>query len=141
VALAESGFNPFAINVNHGAPLARPPSSVRQRLLEMDWQVVTVANSTPILTSDVPLIRYRGLKDDDGMWILPTAPDEFLVIFNHGDIDMVRSIEANLRDGVFIEAMNKYVVRHRIDYVYAADDSQRDVVRRYWAVSETPDAG
>jgi type IV secretion system protein VirB1 len=27
VALAESGFNPFAINVNHGAQLPRPPAS------------------------------------------------------------------------------------------------------------------
>lgn len=113
---------------------------IREQLMRMDWQVVTVANSEPILTSDVPLIRYRGLEHDDGMWILPTATDAFLVIFNHGQIDMARSIERNIRDGVFVEAMNRYVVQHKIDYVYGIDDSHLDFVKRYWAVTETPDA-
>lgn len=39
---------------------------IRAQLLSMDWQVVTLSNSVPLLTSDVPLIRYKGLKDDDG---------------------------------------------------------------------------
>lgn len=137
-ALDQPGFT------EHGATCLRElvlNKAVRERLVSMDWQVVTVSNSEPILTSDVPLIRYGGLTHDDGMWILPTSTTEFLVIFNHGQVDMVRSIEANIRDGVFVTAMNRYVVQHKIDYVYGVDDSQMDFVMRYWAVSETPDFG
>jgi hypothetical protein len=122
----------------HGALLLRRlvlHNAIRKQLLQMDWQVVRVTNSVPILTSDVPLIRYRGLRHDDGMWLLPISTDEFLVIFNHGLVDMVRSIELNIRDGVFVEAMNKYVVRHKIDYVYGVDDSQIDFVKRHWELT------
>lgn len=116
-------------------------SEIRKKLLQMDWQVVTVTNSEPILTSDAPLIRYRGLDHHDGLWLLPLSKFEFLAIFNkNGPIDMKRSIEANIRDKVFVEAMNKYVVRHKIDYVYASDDSQMPFVARYWMVSETHSA-
>jgi hypothetical protein len=110
--------------------------AIRRKLMTMDWQVVTVSNSVPILTSDAPLIRYKGLEHDDGLLILPLSAMEFLAIFNRGAIDMVRSIELNIRDGVFVPAMNKYVVQHKIDYVYAGDDSQMDFVARYWAVSD-----
>jgi Protein of unknown function (DUF4238) len=109
---------------------------IRKRLLTMDWQMVTVTNSVPILTSDAPLIRHRGMKHDDGMWILPISTNEFLVIFNRGLVDMVRSIELNIRDGVFVEAMNKYVIQNKIDYVYGVQEEQMDFVKRYWAVSE-----
>lgn len=111
-------------------------SKVRKRLSSMEWQVVSVTNSEPILTSDVPLIRHRGLEHDDGLWLLPLTSTEFLAIFNRGIIDMKRSIELNIRDRVFIEAMNKYVVSHKIDFVYAADDSQMTFVSSAWATSD-----
>jgi hypothetical protein len=124
----------------HGAACIRSlvfNEEIRRKLMTMDWQVVTVSNTEPILTSDAPLIRYKGLEHDDGLMLLPLSSTEFLAIFNRGAIDMVRSIELNIRDGVFVPAMNKYVVQHKIDYVYAVDDSQMDFVKRYWAVSET----
>jgi hypothetical protein len=34
--------------------------------------------------------------------------------------------------------MNKYVVEHRIDYVYGANDSLLPFVARYWGVSKAP---
>lgn len=124
----------------HGAATLRAivfNEEVRRKLMTMDWQVVTVSNSVPILTSDAPLIRYKGLAHDDGLMLLPLSSNEFLAIFNRGTIDMMRSIDVNIRDGVFVPAMNKYVVQHKIDYVYAIDDSQMDFVARYWAVSAT----
>lgn len=72
------------------------------------------------------------MAGDDGLMLLPLSRDEFLAIFNRGAIDMVRSIEANIRTGVFIEGINKYVVQHKIDYVYGVDDSQTAFVSRYW---------
>jgi hypothetical protein len=134
VALAQPGLT------EHGAAALRSivfNEDVRRKLMAMEWQVVTVSNSVPILTSDAPLIRYKGLAHDDGLMLLPLSSAEFLAIFNRGAIDMVRSIEMNIRDGVFVPAMNKYVVQHKIDYVYAIDDSQMDLVARYWAVSES----
>lgn len=107
---------------------------IRKRLMAMDWQLVSVRDGTPIITSDVPLVRYKGMRDPDGLWLLPLSPTEFLAIFNDGVIDMRRSIERNIADGVFIEAMNKYVVQHKIDYVYGVQPEQMDFVRRYWAV-------
>lgn len=124
----------------HGAACIRHVvfnEDVRRKLSIMDWQVVKVTNSVPILTSDVPLIRYRGLADDDGLMLLPLSGDEFLAIFNHGGIDMVRSIEANIRTGVFVEGINRYVVQHKIDYVYGVDDSQTEFVSRYWEARES----
>jgi len=119
----------------HGARCIRHVvfnEDVRRKLSLMDWQVVKVTNSVPILTSDAPLIRYRGLADDDGLMLLPLSGDAFLALFNRGAIDMVRSIEANIRMGVFVEGINKYVVQHKIDYVYGIDDRQMAFVSRYW---------
>ena len=59
----------------------------------MEWQVVTVpTTSDPILTSDVPIIVNRGLKDDDGCLILPLSTNEFFVAYNLGKIDMKKEI-------------------------------------------------
>lgn len=109
--------------------------SIREQLLTMDWQVVTLSNSTPLLTSDVPLITYKGLKHDDGCWILPLSGDEFFVAFNRGKIDMKSEINAAVQSGQFVESMNKFVVQHKINFVYGIDDSQKAFVARHWAVS------
>ncbi len=114
---------------------------IREQLLSMTWQVVGVADAEPILTSDVPIIRYKGLKDPDGLLILPLSPTEFFVAYNTNgidEIDMRVSIDRNIRDGVFIEAMNRYIVRHRYKYVYGKDASQLAYVARNWIVSEVP---
>jgi hypothetical protein len=34
--------------------------------------------------------------------------------------------------------MNKYVVEHRIDYVYGIDDSLMAFVAEHWGISEAP---
>ena len=109
--------------------------AIRTQLLSMDWQVVAITNGEPLLTSDVPLIRYKGLKEDDGILLLPISPKEFFVAFNHGSIDMMKSIDYNIQTGIFIDAINRYVVRSKIEFVYGVDDSQMRFVEQNWAVS------
>ncbi|MGH6847514.1 MAG: DUF4238 domain-containing protein [Methylocella sp.] len=113
--------------------------TVRDQLLKMEWQVVTVpTTSDPILTSDVPLIIKGGLKDDDGCLILPLSTNEFFVAYNLGKVDMKKEISESVATGRFVRAMNKYVVEHRIDYVYGVDDSLKAFVAQHWGISEAP---
>jgi len=107
-------------------------AAIRAHILTMDWQVVTVTNGASILTSDVPLITYKGLKEDDGLLILPLSSDEFFVAFNRGRHDMVRWINASIEHGKFIEEMNKHVIQNRIEFVYGADRSQLSLVATHW---------
>ncbi len=106
--------------------------AIRAQLLTMAWDVVTVTDSEPILTSDVPLILVKGLKDDDGCLILPLSPTEFFVAYNNGAIDMRQEMERSIQTGRFVPAMNKYVVQQKIEFVYAIDDSQAAFVARHW---------
>ncbi len=113
--------------------------AIREELLKMEWQVVTVpATSDPILTSDVPIIINSGLKDVDGCLILPLSTNEFFVAYNLGEIDMKKEISKSVATGKFVRSMNKYVVEHRIDYVYGVDDSLMEFVARHWGISEAP---
>jgi len=113
--------------------------AIRDEILKMEWQVVTVpTTSDSILTSDVPIIVNRGLKHDDGCLILPLSTNEFFVAYNLGKIDMKKKISESVASGRFVRAMNKYVVEHRIDYVYSVDDSLMAFVARYWGISEAP---
>jgi hypothetical protein len=113
--------------------------AVRAEILKMEWQVVTIsATSDPILTSDVPLIVYRGLREDDGCLILPLSTNEFFVAYNLGKIDMKKEISESVAAGRFVPAMNKYVIEHRIDCVYGIDDSLMAFVAKHWGISETP---
>lgn len=105
---------------------------IRRQLLEMNWQIVTVDNSEPILTSDSPVIRHKALKDDDGMLILPTSPTEFFVAFNENKIDMKNWITQSIQAGTFVAGINKYLVKQKIKYVYGIDDSHLDFVTRHW---------
>ncbi len=110
--------------------------AIRTQLLSMDWHVVTSTNSVPLLTSDAPLIRHKGLKEDDGALILPLSSCEFFVAFNQGKIDMTKSIDENIQSGHFVDAINRYVVQSKIEFVYGNDDSQKQFVARHWAISE-----
>lgn len=116
----------------YGAQILRALSTNKAivgQLLAMDWQVVTVTNGPmPLLTSDRPLIRYRGLKHDDGLLMLPLGPAEFFVAYNRGDVDMQARITESIEQGRFIEAMNEYVVRHAIRFVYGGDGNRLDFV-------------
>jgi len=113
--------------------------AIRDQILTMEWQVVTVPiTSDPILTSDVPLIVHGGLKNDHGCLILPLSTNEFFVAYNHGKIDMKKNVSESVATGRFVRSMNKYVVEHRIDYVYAIDDSLMPFVARHWGISEAP---
>jgi Protein of unknown function (DUF4238) len=113
--------------------------AIRDQIMRMEWQVVTVpTTSDPILTSDVPIIVSGALKDDDGCLILPLSSNEFFVAYNLGKIDMKKEISESVATGRFVRSMNKYVVEHRIDYVYGIDDSMMAFVARYWGISEAP---
>ena len=94
--------------------------------------------SDPILTSDVPIIVNSGLKHDDGCLILPLSTNEFFVAYNLGKVDMKKAISDSVATGRFVRAMNKYVVEHRIDYVYGVDDSLMAFVAQHWGISEAP---
>jgi Protein of unknown function (DUF4238) len=114
-------------------------NAVRAEILRMEWQLVTLpTGSDPILTSDVPLIVHRGLRDDDGCLILPLSTNEFFVAYNFGKIDMKKEISESVATGRFVRAMNKYVIEHRIDYVYGLDDSLMAFVAGHWGISEAP---
>lgn len=109
------------------------------QLLAMEWQVVTVPpTSDPVLTSDVPVIVYRGLKHEDGCLVFPLSTNEFFVAYNLGTVDMKKEISEAVATGEFVRGINKYVVEHRIEYVYGVDNSLRDFVAKHWAVSEAP---
>lgn len=110
--------------------------SILSQLLSMNWQVVTLSNVEPLLTSDCPVIQYKGLKEDDGLLMLPISPTEFFVAFNNGPIDMMGWITHSIQHGSFVEGMNKYVVQHKIDFVYGVDASQMEFVKRYWALAD-----
>jgi hypothetical protein len=110
---------------------------IREYLANMAWYVV-IDSPIPLLTSDNPVIRYKGLKDSDGLWMLPIGPNQFFVAFNRGEIDMQGWISHSISDGHFIESMNKYVVQHAIKYVYGIDDTQVDFVERYLPTEPLP---
>lgn len=113
--------------------------NIRTEILRMEWQVVTVpSTSDTILTSDVPIIVHGGLRDDDGCLILPLSANEFFVAYNLGKIDMKKRISESVAEGMFVRSMNKYVIEHRIDYVYGANDSLLPFVARHWGVSKAP---
>jgi hypothetical protein len=106
--------------------------ALRAQLMIMEWQVVELTNSVPVVTSDVPLIRYKGLVDDDGMMILPLSPRELFVAYNLRKIDMKAWIDASIRERRLVEGINQYAIEQTIDCVYADDDSQRDFIARHW---------
>ena len=113
--------------------------ALRDQLLTMEWQVVTAPPTNhSILTSDVPVIINSGLKNDDGCLILPLSANEFFVAYNLGGIDMKKVIGEAVADGSFIHAMNKYVIEHRIGWVYGRDDSLMAFVAEHWGVSQAP---
>lgn len=103
----------------------------------MNWELVTVCDApVPLLTSDYPVIRYKGLKDPDGLLMLPIGPQEFFVELNCGRIDMKACISDSIRLGHFIESMNEYVVQHAVSYVYGSDDTQIDFVARHFPTDQ-----
>lgn len=104
---------------------------ILDRLLAMDWQVVTVGDPPVwLLTSDRPVIRHRGLAHGDGLMMLPLGPYRFFVAFNAGPQDMRSWIEDSIVHGRFMQAMNEYVVRSADRFVYGFDDVESDQVER-----------
>ena len=51
---------------------------------------------------------------------------------------MRKAISELVATGQFVRSMNKYVIEHRIDYVYGINDSLMEFVGRYWAISKAP---
>lgn len=112
-------------------------AEIMKYLIGMDWQLVTRPDSsTPLLTSDNPVIRYKGLEHPDGLLMLPLGPNKFFVAFNQGEIDMQKCISQS--GGHFIESMNQYVVQNAIKYVYGVDDTQLAFVERFLPTEPLP---
>jgi len=106
--------------------------TIVDHLIAMKWSVVSLSNNpVPLLTSDNPVIRYKGLRDGDGLLMLPLSPREFFVAFNQGGVDMQEWISDSISYGRFVQAMNEYVVRNAIHYVYGHDDAQLEFVERF----------
>jgi Protein of unknown function (DUF4238) len=94
VALEQRGMTELAAQ---GLRYQVENKSIREEILKMDWQVVTVpATSDPLLTSDVPIIINGALKDDDSCLILPLSTNEFFVAYNLGKIDMKKAISESV---------------------------------------------
>lgn len=105
----------------------------------MEWQIVTLENVPgPLLTSDRPLIRFKGLKHDDGLLMLPLGPKEFFVAFNNGRIDMKTWIDESIRFGNFIDSMNKYVVQRAIRLVCSVDNIQTAFIAGHFPDAPLP---
>lgn len=106
--------------------------AIRRQLLSMAWHVVDIADpQVELMTSDCPLIRFKGLKDPDGLLMLPLGPRSFFVAHNAGQLDMQKEIHRSIIEGRFMEAMNDYVVQSAYRFAYAIDESGRPVVERY----------
>ena len=105
--------------------------AVRGQLLAMNWQVVAISDAPlSLLTSDRPVIRFKGLKEPDGLLMLPLGPNSFFVAYNNGPLDMRREIHESIVHGRFLEAMNEYVVGSAVRHAYGFDDSQLSLVER-----------
>lgn len=110
---------------------------IGKHIVGMDWHMVTrPGSSVPLLTSDNPVIRYKGLEAPDGLLILPLGPNKFFVAFNRGEIDMREWI--GLSGDHFIESMNQCVVQNAIKYVYGSDDTQLAFVERFLPTEPQP---
>lgn len=106
--------------------------AVRRQLLAMNWQVVTIGDApVPLLTSDRPVIRFKGLKEANGLLMLPLGPSSFFVAYNNGPLNMRGEIQDSIIHGRFLQAMNEYIVQSAVRHAYGSDDSQRSVVERH----------
>ncbi|WP_454884905.1 DUF4238 domain-containing protein [Sphingomonas oryzagri] len=102
--------------------------AIREQLLSMDWHVVDVANPrVDLMTSDSPVIRFKGLKDPDGLLMLPLGPRRFFVAHNGSPLNMRAEIDRSIVEGHFIESMNKYLVHSAIRFAYGANEEGRPV--------------
>jgi hypothetical protein len=134
--LQQPGISEFGAKILRSFTLN---DAIREHVLAMDWHVVTLSNNpVPLLTSDNPVIRYKGLKDPDGLLMLPLGPNEFFVAFNRGEIDMRKWIGQSNSHGHFIESMNQYVCQKAIKYVYGSDDTQLAFVERFLPTEPQP---
>jgi hypothetical protein len=130
----ESGISDYGAKILRSFTLN---AEIGKHIVGMDWHVVTLSDSlVPLLTSDNPVIRYKGLQDPDGLLMLPLGPDKFFVAFNQGEIDMQNWICQS--GGHFIDSMNQYVVRNAIKYAYGSDDSKIAFVERFLPAEPQP---
>jgi hypothetical protein len=97
----------------------------------MDSGLFEVKTGRKFLTSDHPVIRYKGLKEPDGFIAVPVSPTVVWIAYN-GPM-MHQALVAALNDGVLIDEMNAYVVSHCIKYVYASDGDQVAFVDQHWS--------
>ncbi len=105
---------------------------ILKQLLSMRWEIVDVANPrVELMTSDRPVIRFKGLKDPDGLLILPLGPQRFFVAYNLGPQDMKGWINDSIVHGHFMESMNDFVVQSAVRFVYGVDEAGRAVAERY----------
>ena len=105
---------------------------IREQLLAMDWQVVDVDDPrVELMTSDSPVIRFKGLKDPDGLLMLPLGPRRFFVAYNGSPLEMRSEIDRSIVEGHFLESMNDYVVQSAIRFAYGASAEGRLVAERF----------
>jgi len=105
----------------------------------MDWQVVDIENPrADLLTSDSPVIRFKGLKDPDGLLILPLGTRRFFVAYNGSPLDMRSEIDRAIVHGHFMESMNDYVVQSAIRFACGANEEGRPVAERFLRRSSDP---
>jgi transposase, IS5 family len=125
-ALRDAGFLAMSGQIVDATIVATPKQrntdeekrAIKEGRVPEDWKEkptkLARALDDPIRESQAnAMILYKGLGDPDGLLMLPLGPNEFLVGFNRGEIDMQKRVSQS--GGHFIEAMNQYVVEcHQI---------------------------
>jgi hypothetical protein len=132
----QPGLSEFGALIVRSFAMNKP---IRDQLLSMAWQVVDIDNPrVDLMTSDCPVIRFNGLKDPDGLIMLPLGPRSFFVAYNPAPRDMRAEIHHSIVHGRFMEAMNDYVVQSAIRFAYGVDEQGRGVAERYLRKPSNP---
>jgi len=95
-------------------------------IFNMDWSVMRLRSSIPLLLSDHPLDRPLGLADPKAYIALPISPTTVFLAAN--DPRMKDFMQTRSHDEI-AQNLNLAVVSQANEYVWAEDDSQLEFVR------------
>jgi hypothetical protein len=102
----------------------------------MHWGTVELPfDASPLMTSDRPVIRHKGLVHDDAFILMPIGPKHFFYAANTRPTEiMLRSTDAY----DIVAWINETVVSHAHRYVYAVNDTPLQFVQKHMSSSPAP---
>jgi Protein of unknown function (DUF4238) len=95
-------------------------------VFNMDWSVMRLRSSIPLLLSDHPLDRPRGLADPKAYIALPISPT---AVFLAANDPRMKDFMQTRSHAEIAQNLNLAVVSQASEYVWAKDDSQLEFVR------------